>query len=93
MVNGSGMMVKVLLTVLILALTAVGSLVVMGAGSVKDSLALIDKKVDTVEAKQVAYDKQQARVVLQLDAMAQALKVPTVVDTAAAIRVLNGDSL
>ncbi len=100
MVNGNGMMVKTLLTVLVLALGAVGTLVVMGADSlnhhmdrVEAKVGVVEVTVDGVEAKQVAYDKQQARVAMTLDAIARKLEVPSAIDMTAANKIINGDSL
>ncbi len=93
MANGNGIMVKALLTVLILALGALGTLVVMGADSLNVHMDRVETKVDTVEAKQIAYDKQQARVAMTLDAIAQKLEVPSAIDMTAANKVINGDSL
>ncbi len=93
MANGNGMMVKALLMILILVGGGMGTLVMVGASNLSDGISHNDAKIDTVEAKQVAYDKQQARVAITLDQIASALKVPSAIDTAAALRVLNGDSL
>lgn len=97
--NGNGIMVKALLTVLILALGAVGTLVTVGQSNTNDSLkvmkedvAYVGQQVDGVETKQVAYDKQQARVAMTLYGIAKSLNVPSAIDTVAAKEVL-GDSL
>lgn len=91
--NSTGVMVKSLLVVLILALGTIGTLVVMGADSLNVHMDRVEKKVDTVETKQIAYDKQQARVAMTLDAIAQKLEVTSAIDMTAANKVLNGDSL
>jgi len=90
--NGAGVMVKALLTVLLLALSALGTLVVVGADSLSLHMERVEGKVEVIETKQVAYDKQQARVAMTLDGIAKSLNVPSAIDTAAAKEVL-GDSL
>ena len=96
MANGNGWVRNMLMTVLILALTAVGALVVSGSESTRDSIGLVQQgvqnnaeKIDGVEDKQTTYDRQQARVALQLALMAQSDGLPVVVDTIAAESVLR----
>lgn len=83
MSNGNGF-TKLLITVLLMALAAIGSLIVIGADSLSSKIDTIDADVDTLEERVSKQEINIAKFTLQMAGVAKALGVPVVVDTSAA---------
>lgn len=95
----NGNLVKVLLTVLVLSLGAIGSLIVLGADDLKDGMKRVDDQVDTLENRVDKVVVEQALTTIQLSEITKGINrisdadIPVVLDTAYAQAVIAKDTL